>query len=643
MNSRIARKAALGVALVVVGSLASAASATADSMTQNYSYTDPRGDWPARSGTVARGLYGPYTISAASEIHNAINTGALVPCNDCYITDMAAGLVDSTTLQPVNLAQDVMLHHFVLIDRDKSDVVCPGGIQGGIGQRFFAAGNERTHLHLPSPYGYFNSNSSTPWWLIYHLVNKSPTASKSVYIEIVFRYRSTGIAATPLWLDIDGCGDSEYTAPTGYSDTHADWTSTISGRWLGISGHMHDVDITNLQRCTNATDDDADGAVNDGCPTVGTAEVACGADTTDNDSDGRVNDGCPAVGQVEGPCADHCAAKGNGIAVSAEIVGGNSGDYYGPIPPSRSPPADLTGATLCRSETFYGSTWAVNGGNNWRGHLDTMSLCGIQTELPAGHQAEAYPPDGAFPADGYPLTSGQVVRLHSEYQNDTGTTQPDVMGIMMGWVAPATPGYARPKAATPSIIRLVPAFNSCGGSSPSGMTHGAPLSVPSCSPPVQSSNYLTVGTPDMPGNGFAANSTGFVKYKIVGENPIDPTNGDQADVQVTGSLTDVRRKSNPSTTYTGQIQLSAVARITDKYNVGDQATAQDVPFNMTASCTSGTCSFASSFDAVMPDVIRENKRAVWAIDQVKVYDGGADDLVSTAGNTLFAVQGFYAP
>jgi hypothetical protein len=53
--------------------------------------------------------------------------------------------------------------------------------------------------------------------------------------------------------------------------------------------------------CTNAIDDEvpADGAVNDGCPVVGTAETACGADTVDDDSDGYVNDGCAASGADE--------------------------------------------------------------------------------------------------------------------------------------------------------------------------------------------------------------------------------------------------------------------------------------------------------------------------------------------------------
>ena len=197
---------------------------------------------------------------------------------------------------------------------------------------------------------------------------------------------------------------------------------------------------------------------------VGVAESGANcSNNTDNDGDGRINDGCPVNGTAEGAvaCVDHCPAKGHGVAVSAEVLGGSSNTYYGPIPPNRTPPGDLTGATLCRSEGYYGTTWA---GTSARGHLDTMSLCGVQNELPPSHQAEAYPPDGAYPIDGVALNTGQTVRLHSEYQNDTGAPQADVMGIMMAWLAPATTGYARPKGSTPVNVRLVPAYAQCGGS-----------------------------------------------------------------------------------------------------------------------------------------------------------------------------------
>jgi hypothetical protein len=57
-------------------------------------------------------------------------------------------------------------------------------------------------------------------------------------------------------------------------------------------------------QCSNALDDDLDGLVNDGCPTVGSAvaETTCTFSTSsevDNDRDGYPNDGCPAVGAPE--------------------------------------------------------------------------------------------------------------------------------------------------------------------------------------------------------------------------------------------------------------------------------------------------------------------------------------------------------
>ena len=49
------------------------------------------------------------------------------------------------------------------------------------------------------------------------------------------------------------------------------------------------------------------------------------------------------------PCPVHCASRGEAIALSAELLGGDGNDYFGPIPPNNPPPADITGATLCRS------------------------------------------------------------------------------------------------------------------------------------------------------------------------------------------------------------------------------------------------------------------------------------------------------
>ena len=78
-----------------------------------------------------------------------------------------------------------------------------------------------------------------------------------------------------------------------------------------------------------------------------------------------------------------------------------------------------------------------------------------------------------------------------------------VMGLMvMAQMASAT--HPRPKGATPLRVSIVPAFKQCTAPN---RTHGAPLAFPSCNPPVQTSNFLTVGSPDA--NGAPANSVGF--------------------------------------------------------------------------------------------------------------------------------------
>jgi hypothetical protein len=47
---------------------------------------------------------------------------------------------------------------------------------------------------------------------------------------------------------------------------------------------------------------------------------------------------------------------------------------------------------------------------------------------------------------------------------------------------------------------------------------------------------------------------------------------------------------------------------------------------------------------VMANSVREGLRSIWELGQVQVFDGGADGMASTtADNTLFEVQGAFAP
>jgi hypothetical protein len=597
----------LGVLVFVTGTVGWSAPAMGDSVTNLASFSDPRTAMKQRPGhTITRVRMGQsssenFVLPPGNFVYNQIRFNIPAPCTNCYITDMVPNLVyngdanhpNGTT---ANLDTDAMLHHFVMINPGRADAVCPGGLEGQLGERFFAAGNERSQMHLPDPFGYLNNNSQ--WRLISHVINKSTTATQSFQIEVVYQWRTAtgGAESKPLWLDIDGCGDSEYTTPVGYNDATTNWVSTVSGRMIGMGGHLHDVDITNAAPCTN-----------------------------------------------------HCPEKGHGIAVSAELVGGNSNDYYGPIPPNNPPPASLTGATMCRSEGLYGTAWA---GSRYRGHLDTMTGCLVPGGLAPTHQVEAWPATGEYPSTGYPFSAGQTIRLHSEYQNDNPEPQTDVMGIMMAWYVPTSPGYIRAKNASPTKVSLVPAFNAC--TSPNRI-HGPPdwpgnAANPdtSCNPPVQSSSQLTIGAPDA--NGLALNGQGFVKAQSIAGNTA--TQADEADARFTVSMADVRGRTTGFPDYAGQLQLETSIRVTDKNNgPSEVATMQDTPFKVTVPCSTtadtavgSTCSVNTTADAVVgAGAIQEGKRTIWALGQVRVNDGGTDGVASTTPNSPFMVQGVMVP
>jgi hypothetical protein len=211
------------------------------------------------------------------------------------------------------------------------------------------------------------------------------------------------------------------------------------------------------------------------------------------------------------------------------------------------------------------------------------------------------------------------------------------------WQPVAVPGgYPRPVSASPVQVALVPAYRQCTAAN---RTHGPPLEHPSCNPPAPESSHLTVGTFDA--NGQNPNSTGFVKFRsIVGS----PGGVDDSDVAFTFRLTDVRHQGTLAD-YTGELQVATVVRITDKVGgpVGEAATVDDLQFAVTFNCAEvsgapgATCGGTTTLDAVAPGAIPEGKRSVWALQQVGVNDGGADGLVSTTPNTLFAVQGLFVP
>ena len=111
-------------------------------------------------------------------------------------------------------------------------------------------------------------------------------------------------------------------APIGYTGS----APTIFGnqRWAQI-GHdrmcppgrrLYVMQPETGSRCDNDTDDDFDGAVNDGCPEVGLPEfgIEC-HNNIDDDADGAVNDGCSHITSYEQgtECANNTDDDGDGV------------------------------------------------------------------------------------------------------------------------------------------------------------------------------------------------------------------------------------------------------------------------------------------------------------------------------------------
>jgi Stress up-regulated Nod 19 len=189
--------------------------------------------------------YGPFTIPAATDSdHPAMLTRLRLavqrPCLDCFITSFTPDLVYEDGTE-ANLSTGAMLHHFVLTSQFRSDATCSGTWLGLAGERFFASGNERTAIDFPAGYGY-RVRWYDSWNLLVDLMNHSTDAAKTVYVKITYTVRPSWESVKrlrPVWLDIDQCGDSEYSIPAEFSDTHWDWTVNVAGKVVAAIGHLH--------------------------------------------------------------------------------------------------------------------------------------------------------------------------------------------------------------------------------------------------------------------------------------------------------------------------------------------------------------------------------------------------------------------
>jgi hypothetical protein len=294
----------------------------------------------------------------------------------------------------------------------------------------------------------------------------------------------------------------------------------------------------------------------------------------------------------------------------------------------------------------------ARGGQIWTMNADGSAQTPLTSADPSYQdQGPIWSPDGnkiAFSRLFTGTGKADIVTMNADGSSPTNITNtPAINENWLSW-QPIPLSYARPKGATPTRVALVPAFAQC--TSPN-RTHGAPLAFPSCASPTQTSGYLTIGSPDS--NGQGANSSGYVRFAVAPGDPFTP--GDQADIGLKVSVTDVRRKSDLSD-YSGELELVTRLRITDRDNTPNPGgpgpgTVEDTPLTAAVSCTptasttiGSSCTLQTTIDALYPGAVKETRRSIWQLGQVQVLDGGSDDLASTtADNTLFMVQGVFAP
>ena len=381
----------------------------ADSVTTLPSFSDPRNAMPQRPGHIIKrvrcgysttsGLRAagrqlvPQRAQARRRRPRARTAGSRTWSRSLvYVND--ANHPDGTV---ANLDTDAMMHHFVLINRQRPDPVCPGGLQGQIGERVLR-GRQRAQPDAPA--GAVRL-SEQPLDLVADLARRQQGHGHE---EPEHRARSSSTAPraarTP-----SRCGststaacDSEYTTPIGYSRRH---------RRLDLD----------RQRAPDRH----------GRPH---------ARRRHHELDARA----PTTARRRGT-ASPC--RPSWWAATATTTSG-------PFPPNNSPPASLTGATLCRSEAYYGTPWA-----------------GTQIPRPPGHDEPMRDHHGP-PADrtggglARPAASCRRPAIRSTPGRPSGCTastrttpaqpQTDVMGIMLAWYVPTSPGYPRPEGATPTRV-----------------------------------------------------------------------------------------------------------------------------------------------------------------------------------------------
>jgi hypothetical protein len=222
---------------------------------------DPVVNAPPGGGEVVQGTFriGPFNLAPEGQPGSesqASRADVPRPPGGFGMKSIEFDLVDAAGTPIPHSA--VHLHHVLLMNPARTTPFCDN-----FSERFAGAGSERTPMSLPDPYAYM-VGSNERWNALWHIMNTSTTA-RQVYIQYRVGYQPGATAQNtrgvrPFFLDVDGCGDSEYDVPGngGPGSVHTatrTWTAPWGGYITGAGGHLHGggIDITIRNNATGAS------------------------------------------------------------------------------------------------------------------------------------------------------------------------------------------------------------------------------------------------------------------------------------------------------------------------------------------------------------------------------------------------------
>ncbi len=136
-----------------------------------------------------------------------------------------------------------MVHHLIAINFDRRQLLYP------MYERIFGIGSETEDASIPKSLG-VPVTAGTKMGMYLAWANESGQDVEGAQVVLTLSYSPTNLnprplAALPIYMDVNltvGKGN-EYDVPVGRSEKAWEFTPTVGGRILGVSGHMHDYGV----------------------------------------------------------------------------------------------------------------------------------------------------------------------------------------------------------------------------------------------------------------------------------------------------------------------------------------------------------------------------------------------------------------